>query len=172
MTLTAPYELADDTIVEPAAPASAPALVPPPPGKPGLNASTIGLCALFLSLFAFVGAIVAISLAARAVHEADDRPAAAAVAAAPGPKQATLTLTEFTIDPAPVKLGTGGGVLRITNVGNVTHNVLVDDRQSKDLAAGESTTMDLTGIADGQYTLICAVPGHESSGMKTTLIVG
>jgi manganese oxidase len=40
------------------------------------------------------------------------------------------------------------------------------------LQPGESASLDLSGLDDGTYTVICTVPGHEAAGMVATLQVG
>jgi uncharacterized cupredoxin-like copper-binding protein len=159
---------------------SAPDVAPPPTDErpqrqqPGLNASTLALCAVFLALFAFLAAIFAIGLASRAVDAAERRTAAPAATAAvsPGAKQVKVTLTEFTITPDPIELASGGGTIELSNTGSVVHNVKVGGKQTPDIASGATATLDLTGLADGTYTIICTVPGHLTSGMKAQLTIG
>ena len=53
------------------------------------------------------------------------------------------------------------------------HNLtLVGGPSTPDLNAGESATLNLGDMVAGQYQLICAIPGHESSGMTAMLAVG
>ena len=40
------------------------------------------------------------------------------------------------------------------------------------LKPGESATLDVGGLKEGDYTLLCEVSGHEGAGMKAMLMVG
>ena len=63
--------------------------------------------------------------------------------------------------------------MRVTNAGHVAHNLsLVGGPATPDLDAGESATLDLVGLAAGEYQVICSVPGHEAAGMTAVLTVG
>jgi manganese oxidase len=90
--------------------------------------------------------------------------------------QATATqvsLTEFAITPSSIT-ASKDGTLVIKNDGTVVHNFAIKDTDKKisDLAAGEKTTMDLSGLKEGSYVVYCQIPGHEGSGMKGTLTIG
>jgi FtsP/CotA-like multicopper oxidase with cupredoxin domain len=65
-------------------------------------------------------------------------------------------------------------VLRVTNTGATPHNLVVQGAglETPMLPSGERAELDLAGLADGEYTVICAVAGHETAGMTGTLTVG
>jgi FtsP/CotA-like multicopper oxidase with cupredoxin domain len=67
-----------------------------------------------------------------------------------------------------------GGSLTVTNGGTATHNLNVQGTsvKTKDLNPGESTTLDLSSLKAGTYTIYCAIAGHEAAGMKGTLTIG
>ncbi|HEY3427713.1 MAG TPA: multicopper oxidase domain-containing protein, partial [Acidimicrobiia bacterium] len=95
----------------------------------------------------------------------------AAGAAADG-TVAEIQLTEFSIS-GDLAVPEGPVDLAVTNAGNIVHNLtLVDGPRTPDLDAGESARLSLGEMEAGQYQLICAIPGHESSGMTATLTVG
>ena len=85
---------------------------------------------------------------------------------------AEIELAEFSIS-GDLAIPEGEATLRVTNTGTVAHNLtLVGGPATPDLNAGESATLNLGDLAAGEYQLICAIPGHESSGMTATLTVG
>lgn len=138
--------------------------------NPGLNAETLALGAIVVAALAFATAVFAVGLAARAVSENDG--GGSAPAASAGASGASVDLTEFAIEPGDLTLPAGGGVITITNTGTVDHNLSVDGQTSEMIAAGETGELDLTGLADGDYEMICAVTGHADAGMTGTLTVG
>lgn len=112
--------------------------------------------------------VVALTVASDSGADSGARSATPAVAADAAPVVATLT--EFAIDvPATVP----AGPVEVRNAGQVPHNLTVveADLATPDLSAGETATLDLSGLAPGSYTLVCTVPGHEAAGMKTTVEV-
>ena len=85
---------------------------------------------------------------------------------------AEIDLTEFSIS-GDLAVPEGAVTLRVTNMGSIAHNLtLLDGPGTPDLNAGESAILNLGDTVAGQYQLICAIPGHESSGMTATLTVG
>lgn len=121
--------------------------------------------ALIAVLFAF-GALV---VAGNALDNSEDAQSVAAV----GGSGAKVTLTEFAIDPEMVHAEVGGTVA-VTNTGTVDHNLVVKgtDLKTPMLAPGESATLELGDLEQGNYTLFCEVAGHESAGMEGSLMVG
>lgn len=142
------------------------------PGRPGLNTDTLALAGVFIAMFAFIAALVAVGLAARAI---DEHEAAAGGAAASGSSSGTsveVELRDFAIGPAALEVPAGGTTLEVRNNGAVVHNLSVDSRASEMLQAGQSTQLDLSGLAPGTYKMRCDVPGHEAAGMTGTVTVG
>jgi plastocyanin len=90
--------------------------------------------------------------------------------AAPAP--ITVTLSEFKITPAAIN-GAGKVQLNVVNGGTMTHNLSVPDlgKKTKDLAPGESQTLDLGSVKAGTYKVLCEIPGHADSGMVASLVV-
>lgn len=85
---------------------------------------------------------------------------------------ASVSLTEFAIEPASVTVGAGGSV-NVSNDGTVAHNLAVTgtDLVIPDLAAGETGELDVSSLEPGSYQLLCLIPGHADSGMKADLQV-
>ena len=86
--------------------------------------------------------------------------------------EAEIQLSEFAII-GDLAVPEGPVTLSVNNVGNIVHNLtVVGGPSSPDLNAGESAKLNLGEMAAGAYQIICAIPGHESSGMTATLTVG
>ena len=129
-----------------------------------------GLGAWIFALLAVLLAFGAIGVAASANSKSND---AKQVAAVGGAGAAKVTLSEFKIDPSMISAPVDG-TLTVTNGGTVAHNFAVQDTdlRTKMLNPGESATLELKGLKKGNYTAICEVPGHATSGMKAMLMVG
>ncbi len=65
-------------------------------------------------------------------------------------------------------------MVTVRNNGTMVHNIAVrgEDLVSPDVAAGETTELDLSGLEPGAYEIYCTIPGHTESGMSTTLTIG
>ena len=81
--------------------------------------------------------------------------------------------SEFKLDPSMISAPVDG-TITVTNGGTVDHNFAVKDTdvRTKTLHPGESATVSLKGLKEGDYTAICEIPGHADSGMKAMLMVG
>lgn len=133
----------------------------PAPSRPQPNlalsvGATAGFIALALSLFAVLFWVT------------DDDTVTAGGEAAP----VHVSLTEFSISPAPLT-APAGGTLHLQNDGTVAHNLAIEhtDVASADLAVGESEDLSLDGLAPGDYTVACLIPGHADSGMRAQLTI-
>lgn len=124
----------------------------------------LAVVGVFLALVALLGAVFSVGLAVRANDEDDGTGVAA------GPTQVEVTLTEFAIEPADIT-APRGSTLRITNDGSAPHNFAVDgtDLVTPDFGSGESSTLDLAGLAPGEYPVSCHIAGHADAGMTGTL---
>ncbi len=87
-----------------------------------------------------------------------------------------VTVKDFALDPADVTANGSAVRLAVTNAGPTIHNVTVRDATgavvmaTKNLREGESETITAS-IPAGTYTLLCTLPGHESLGIKGSLVV-
>lgn len=110
-------------------------------------------------LLAAVGIIVVVN---------DDGTSTTTATAAP----VTVTLSEFKVAPASISVPAGGS-LNVVNAGTMIHNLAVVGQSitTPDIAAGKSATLSLATLPEGTYTVVCTIPGHESAGMKATLVV-
>lgn len=141
--------------------------------RPGLNTDTLALAGVFIAMFAFIAALIAVGLAARAIDEHEAAPAGSATTATGSSSSALdVELREFAIGPTSLDVPAEGATLEIRNTGAVTHNLSVDAKASEMLQAGQSTRFDLRGLAPGTYKMQCDVPGHAAAGMVGTVTVG
>ena len=127
-----------------------------------------GIGAWAFGLVAVVVAMAALVTAAQAFDRSGDAKDAAALGAG-----VPVSLTEFAITPGEVDVAVGGSIT-VTNDGSVVHNLSVKgtDLRTPDIAPGSKERLDLSSLDAGMYTLICEIPGHESSGMVAMLMVG
>ena len=94
------------------------------------------------------------------------------------PSAAALSvgLADFMIDPSDVEVVATTVTIDVTNDGPTPHNLSVRDADDEvvlataDLGAGEAETIS-GELEPGEYTIFCALAGHESLGMSATLTV-
>jgi manganese oxidase len=120
------------------------------------------------SVFASMTAVAAFLLAALGVIVVvNDDDGAVTTAAAP----VEVSMTEFAFTPASVTLA-AGGQLEVVNDGSMVHNLSIEGGPAtRDLNAGQSEMLDISGLAPGTYPFICTIAGHADSGMRGTLTV-
>ena len=89
-----------------------------------------------------------------------------------GATSVEVTLTEFAVtgelmvSPGPVELV-------VINEGTVQHDVTVEGTgvATKKLNPGETETISLGDLPEGEYTIFCTVSGHKEAGMTASLSV-
>jgi uncharacterized cupredoxin-like copper-binding protein len=146
-------------------PAPPPAPPTPRPGRQEPPGFGIGAAAIVVAVLALVLASAAVLV--RDPGGSGSRTGDAAAAAAP-----TIKLSEFALSPDAITVATGGS-LRVVNDGSVPHNLTIDggDVGTDDLNAGESATLDLSGLEPGDHEIVCTIPGHADAGMTGTLTI-
>ncbi len=85
-----------------------------------------------------------------------------------------VTAKEFKFTPATVEVEPGQTVrLKLVNEGKMSHNLHLreQDRKTETIQAGKTDALELTAPQDGELGFFCAIPGHESAGMKGTIVV-
>jgi uncharacterized cupredoxin-like copper-binding protein len=97
--------------------------------------------------------------------------------AAAGPTTVSVTLSDFTIDPATMTAPAGSALaFEVTNDGPSPHTFAVkapgQTYDTGEIQANASATLQVPGLAAGSYEVLCTVPGHDQLGMKGTLTVG
>jgi plastocyanin len=112
--------------------------------------------------------------AAQPAAAASPTAAAASPAAASGGAGATINATEkdFAIALDNSSVAAGSVTFKIKNDGPSPHNISVKElNKTSDTIDGGKTGQFTVNLPAGTYTVICAIPGHEQLGMKTTLTV-
>lgn len=82
--------------------------------------------------------------------------------------------SEYTFDPEQFSVEQGREVtVRFRNVGTIAHNFTLPafDAQTPTILPGERASVTFTPEETGEFTYICAVPGHAQEGMEGTLTV-
>lgn len=127
----------------------------------------IGVAAAIFALLAVIFAFAAMFVAA------DNSGGSSASGTSASGTQ--VELTEFKISPSTLTVSKDAQ-LNVVNGGTVAHNLSItgkgESKATDMLNPGENATLDLGGLPEGTYTMICSVPGHESAGMKGTLVIG
>lgn len=120
-----------------------------------------------LAAVAIFTSVVGIGLGLRALDEDSGRGVSTTT------PEVVATLSEFAIDLSTNEVD-AGPVIEVTNAGTAVHNLAVEslDMTTPDLAAGAEGKLDLRGLADGSYQLLCTIPGHAEAGMKVALTIG
>ena len=123
---------------------------------------------MMFTLLTVILAFAALAVAGTALSNSKDAQDQASAGAG-----TVVTLTEFKIDPAMVDVATGGS-LTVKNAGTVVHNLAIEgtDLKTADIDPGGSETLDVSSLKAGDYTIICAIPGHKGAGMLAMLMVG
>ena len=123
---------------------------------------------MMFTILTVVLAFAALAVAGTALSNSEDAQNQAGAGAG-----TVVTLTEFKIDPAMVDVAAGGS-LTVKNAGTVVHNLAIEgtDLKTADIAPGASETLDISSLKAGDYTIICAIPGHKGAGMEAMLMVG
>lgn len=139
--------------------------------RPGLTTETLALAGVFIAMFAFLAAVFAVGLAARAADEHRALAGATESGSSTAAVAVDVSLTEFEIAPDPLTIPAGTAALNVSNEGTVIHNLSVDGTATPMLEAGDAAPLDVGSLEPGTYTLRCDVSGHEAAGMKATLTV-
>ena len=76
-----------------------------------------------------------------------------------------VELGRYTISPSVLVAPAGELELRVTNVDDsLEHNLVVFGKGTRQLAPGESQTLPIGEIGEGEYRMWCDVPGHAQAG--------
>jgi uncharacterized cupredoxin-like copper-binding protein len=79
---------------------------------------------------------------------------------------------KFSTSEIKVDSGTKTVTIAMKNPSPVDHGIASGDQKGDVVGKGGTSTITLTGLKDGTYTLFCPVDGHAAAGMKATLVVG
>ena len=148
---------------------------PTPPDDDTPQRSGSGGDRMVVNWLAFVVAVAALCAAFWAMKaRSDDGGSSGSSTAAAAVAPVDVGLSEFKFSPDMVMLPTGGAVLHLVNNGTAAHNVSIQPsgRSSGDIQPGQTKDLDLTGLDDGTYAMICDIAGHAASGMTGQVMIG
>ena len=103
-------------------------------------------------------------------------PAGSQAPASAAAEAIAVGVMDFMIEPTDVEVAGPMVTIDVTNDGPTPHNLTVRDEAgevlmgTEDLSAGDTATISAR-LEPGDYTIFCALPGHESLGMSGTLTV-
>ncbi|MGH2417765.1 MAG: cupredoxin domain-containing protein [Candidatus Limnocylindria bacterium] len=87
-----------------------------------------------------------------------------------------INLMDFMIDPSDIEVAGPTATIEVTSEGPTPHNLTIRDASDEvvagtaDLSTGDTETITAE-LEPGEYTIFCALAGHESLGMSGTLTV-
>lgn len=124
----------------------------------GVFAACTALAALFFG-------VIAVWVAA-----GDEGGGTVTVSAAPVP----VTLGDLFIEPSDLTVAAGDVTFDVANTGSGPHDLTIEELgvATPTLDGGGSAALEVDGLAPGDYTLYCSIPGHRAAGMEATLSVG
>jgi uncharacterized cupredoxin-like copper-binding protein len=83
-----------------------------------------------------------------------------------------VELGRYTISPSVLVAPAGELELVVTNVDeSLVHNLVVFGKGTRQLAPGESQTLPIGAIGEGEYRMWCDVQGHAQAGQVGALRV-
>ncbi|MFV0318597.1 MAG: plastocyanin/azurin family copper-binding protein [Microthrixaceae bacterium] len=169
--------MSDTTTTKPETAGSAAAS--PTPSTPAATAApqpksttfeSLAVVGLILGLFSIVIAMFALGLAARAASNSGGGGGSGAAGGGTGAAEVDVTMADFSFDPSEAVIAPDG-TIELTNDGSVQHDMVIDGQESGLIDPGASGSLQLDGIAAGEYEIYCSVPGHRDAGMEGTLTV-
>ena len=81
-----------------------------------------------------------------------------------------VELGRYTISPSVLVAPAGELELHVTNVDDaLVHNLVVFGKGTRQLAPGESQTLPIGEIGEGEYRMWCDVQGHAQAGQAGAL---
>jgi uncharacterized cupredoxin-like copper-binding protein len=81
-----------------------------------------------------------------------------------------VELGRYTISPTVLIAPAGELELHVTNVDeSLVHNLVVFSKGTRQLAPGESQTLPIGEIGEGEYRMWCDVQGHAQAGQVAAL---
>ena len=124
-------------------------------GNDGKAANPVALGAIVLALGLSIGVPIA---------------GADAVGARPGDLR--MDTRDVAFHPANLRANAGDVGVIVHNKDLFWHTFTVNElNQSVSVPTGGTKRLALKDLAPGTYEFVCAIPGHESAGMKGTLVV-
>jgi plastocyanin len=91
------------------------------------------------------------------------------------PATATISETEFKLDPSTPKVNEGSVTIEVKNAGGTDHALEIEgpngEIKTPTLAPGKSATLK-ADLKAGTYAMYCPIDGHKGKGMKGEIVVG
>lgn len=87
-----------------------------------------------------------------------------------------VTLRDFVIEPAVIRVKPGRVAFRITNQGAIEHDFHLPDvekhraHEQHLVRPGQTRTLEYD-LKPGRYEVICTIPGHREAGMTAVVEV-
>lgn len=133
---------------------------------------------------AAISAVALIAVGCGSSSSSSSSSTTATTSTSAGASQITVDMTEMKITPTPTSAAAGKVTFDVSNVGKITHEMVLikTDKpagklgtgttvseagavgETGDVAAGASKTVTFD-LKPGHYALICNIPGHYSAGM-------
>lgn len=90
-----------------------------------------------------------------------------------GASRVEVHLTEFGVALMPNSVPPGDVTFVVMNHGSIEHNFVIPSlgARTPTIMAGQSSTLTVSGLTEGELAVICEIAGHEAAGMKATLTV-
>jgi plastocyanin len=112
--------------------------------------------------------IVALMAAACGGDDASSENASGSGGGGGGGAATTVTASDFAFDPESVTVAAGDGI-ELVNDGEAEHNITAEDAGlDEDVDAGDTVTIDTSGVEPGSYDFFCE---YHPDQMKGTLEV-
>jgi len=142
-----------------------------PTRNPFLASSDFLFSLMMLAVIAMVVSIGAIGIVSVAKNGGSSTESAGSPSAS-GTSTVEVTLTEFAIALSPSVVPPGDVVFNVHNAGAAQHNLAAADlnKRTPTIDAGAHVLLEL-GKVTSNVNIICEIPGHKDSGMKTVLKV-
>ncbi|MFP5297829.1 MAG: multicopper oxidase domain-containing protein [Actinomycetota bacterium] len=95
-----------------------------------------------------------------------------AVSASAEAETVDVELGDLFVEPKMIYAPAGEVTFKIHNSGGTDHNFVIEGVGSSEMVGPDETIEWTVGLDKGDYTVICAVPGHAEGGMQAQLRVG
>ena len=79
-----------------------------------------------------------------------------------------VSLGDLFIEPAMIHAPAGTVTFRIKNDGGTQHNFAIEGAGSTEMIDPDGSAELTVELEEGNYQVICAVPGHADGGMKAS----
>ena len=126
-----------------------------------------------LSWFALFAGLAALVVAVLGARDSGSESAAGSDSSGGAKPTIEVTMGDLYFTPTQIEIPPQGAVLHLMNEGSALHNMEIRELglKSPDVPGGQMYDWEIGPVAEGDYTFLCAQPGHEAAGMVGTLRV-